>query len=153
MCFDGPIFVFPLLKPHVFWWTPKPHVFWWTLPLLKPHVFWWTQKPHVFWWTHLCSPPPKTSCVLMDPKTSCVLMDPLPHVIWWTWRVHQNTWVPKSDKIIGILKLEKKLLQTDSAFFPCLFWKTFNTKCEMPIEPHLVLKHILYISTPKNPIF
>ena len=27
MCFDGPIFVFPLLKPHVFCWTQKPHVF------------------------------------------------------------------------------------------------------------------------------
>ena len=62
MCFDGPIFVFPLTKSHVFWWTQKPHVFWWTLPLLKPYVFWWTQKthvspffpllkPHVFWWT------------------------------------------------------------------------------------------------------
>ena len=71
MCFDGPIFVFPLMKPHVFWWTQKPHVFWWTLPLLKPHVFWWTQKthvwlifpllkPHVFWWTQK------------------------PHVFWWT---------------------------------------------------------------------
>ena len=44
----------PLLKPHVFWWTQKTHVFWWThffSLLLKPHVFWWTQKPHVFWWT------------------------------------------------------------------------------------------------------
>jgi hypothetical protein len=25
--------------------------------------------------------------------------------------------------------------------------------CEMPIEPHLVLKHISYINTPKNPFF
>ena len=71
MCFDGPIFVFSLMKPHVFWWTQKPHVFWWTLPLLKPHVFWWTQKnhvslffpllkPNVFWWTQK------------------------PYVFWWT---------------------------------------------------------------------
>ena len=28
-----------------------------------------------------------------------------------------------------------------------------HLKCEMPIEPHLVLKHISFLSTPKNPIF
>ena len=47
MSFDGPIGsilrhevykgfqIFPLSKPHVFWWTQKPHVFWWTLDLMS----------------------------------------------------------------------------------------------------------------------
>jgi hypothetical protein len=58
-------FLFPLLKPHVFWWT---------LPLLKPHVFWWTQKTHVFWWTHFFS-------LLLKP-----------HVFWWTQKPYVFWW-------------------------------------------------------------
>ena len=39
--------------------------------------------------------------------------------------------------------------------FSCYFYPAFMYahKCEMPIEPHLVLKHISYIITPKNLIF
>ena len=39
--------------------------------------------------------------------------------------------------------------------FSCYFYPTFMYahKCEMPIEPHLVLKHISFIITPKTLIF
>ena len=50
--------------------------------------------------------------------------------------------------------------ESDPTFFPffgimnfsCYFYPAFMYahKCEMPIEPHLVLKHISYIITPKN---
>ena len=52
MCFDGPIFVFPLLKTHAYWWTQKFHVFWWTvIPPPKTSFVLMDPLPHVFWWT------------------------------------------------------------------------------------------------------
>ena len=94
MCFDGNIFVFPLLKPHVFCQTQTPHVIYgpspsWNLMFFDGPKSSWLLLDQLFF--H----PPKTSRLLLDPKTSGHLMDPQPHVFWWTGRVHQKTWVPK----------------------------------------------------------
>ena len=129
MSFNGPMFEFPLLKPHVFCWTQNFSCFLWTLPLLKPRVIWWTQKPHVFCWSQnfscfLWTLPLLKPHVFVYPETSCLSMDPWPHVFWWTLLVDQKTWVPKiGSKLVNVV-VECPLI--GNQFLKCFNWTGFN---------------------------
>ena len=83
--------LFPLLKPHVFWWTQKPHVYWWTQKIiqgpLKDTRFWVHQKK----WGFRKGKKSETRVFWVHQKTWGFKRGRVHQKTWGFW-VHQKTW-------------------------------------------------------------